>query len=80
MHMMHNYGFSWPMLLMTVFWIGLFILAIYLVIYFIDGDNKKENDPDLSMQILKERLAKGEIEVSEYEKLKLIIEENEEKN
>jgi len=71
MHMMHGYGSFWAMVLMIIFWIGLISLGIYLITNFIKGGNKKTR-----LQITKERLAKGEIDVTEYERLKLIIKQD----
>lgn len=66
--MMHGYGSFWSMILMIVFWIGLISFGIYLITNFINGGNTKT-----SIQIIKERLAKGEIDETEYQRLKSII-------
>jgi len=51
--------------------IGLLILVIVLAIVFIPGRNKKNGDDDNeAFAILKNRLAKGEISIEEYEQLK----------
>lgn len=68
--MMHGYGSVWSMILMIIFWIGLFSLGIYLLLNFINGGNRKT-----ALLIIKERLAKGEIDEMEYERLKSIIKE-----
>ncbi len=68
MHMMNGYGSFWAMILMILFWIGLISFGIFLITNFINGDKKKT-----SLQIIKERLAKGEIDELEYERLKSII-------
>lgn len=34
MHMMHGYGSSWSMIIMSVFWIGLISIGIYLIANF----------------------------------------------
>jgi len=53
---------------MIIFWIGLISFGVYLVTNFIKGDKKKT-----PLQIIKERLAKGEIDELEYERLKSVI-------
>jgi len=69
MHMMHGYGGSfWSITLMIIFWVGLISLGIYLITNFINDGNKKT-----PLQITRERLAKGEINETEYERLKSII-------
>ncbi|GAA0316507.1 MULTISPECIES: SHOCT domain-containing protein [Oceanobacillus] len=68
MHMMNGHVAFWPMLLMIIFWIGLISFGVYLVTNFIKGDKKKT-----PLQIIKERLAKGEIDELEYERLKSVI-------
>lgn len=67
MHMMNGYGSFWPMILMIVFWIGLISFGIYLITGFVNNGNRN------SLKIIKERLAKGEIDETEYERLKSII-------
>ncbi|HLR22932.1 MAG TPA: SHOCT domain-containing protein [Pseudogracilibacillus sp.] len=69
MHMMYGYGSFWSMILMIIFWSGLISLGIYLITNFINGGNKKS-----SLQIIKKRLANGEIDETEYLRLKSIIE------
>lgn len=71
MHMMNGYGSFWSMILMIIFWVGLISLGIFLITNFINGGNKKT-----SLQIIKERLAKGEIDETEYERLKSILEQD----
>lgn len=68
--MMNGYGSFWTMILMIIFWIGLISFGIFLITSFINGD--KQRTP---LQIIKERLAKGEIDELEYERLKSIIKE-----
>lgn len=66
---MHGYGGSfWSTILMIIFWVGLISLGIYLITNFINDGNKKT-----PLQITRERLAKGEINEIEYERLKSII-------
>lgn len=70
MHYMHGYGSIWPMIGMIIFLAGLIIIGLFLVSNYVNGRGKKD-----SLGILKERLAKGEIDESEYERLKSILEE-----
>ncbi|CEI82993.1 hypothetical protein J18TS1_07090 [Oceanobacillus oncorhynchi subsp. incaldanensis] len=70
MHMMNGYGSFWTVILMIIFWIGLISFGIFLIASFIKGDKKRT-----PLQIIKERLAKGEINELEYERLKSIIKE-----
>lgn len=71
MHMMHGYGSFWSMIMMIIFWVGLISLGIFLITNFISGGNKKT-----SINIIQERLAKGEIDETEYERLKAIIKQD----
>lgn len=74
MHMMHGNGSFWVMLFMGIVWLGLIIFGIYLTIHFIRGDQKTNHEhSNASLEMLKERLAKGEIDEAEYERLKSII-------
>lgn len=68
MHMMYGYGSFWSMIMMIIFWVGLISFGIFLITNFINGGNTKT-----SIQIIKERLAKGEIDETEYQRLKSII-------
>jgi len=72
MHILHGYGSFWSMILMITFWVGLISLGVYLIKNYIN-DGKNE---DTSLQIIKKRLAKGEIDETEYERLKTIIEQD----
>lgn len=75
MHHMYGYGSIWPMIIMTIFWAGLIGLGIYLIINYINGSHKQTED-DKPLQILQERLARGEIDVEEYERLRAILKED----
>ena len=68
MHMMHGYGSFWSMILMIIIWVGLISFGFFLITNYIHGGNKKT-----SLRIIKERLAKGEIDETEYGRLKSII-------
>lgn len=74
MHTTHGYGAMWSTPWMLIFWIVLIGLGIYLITNFIH--NGKKQTP---LQILQKRLAKGEIDETEYERLKAIIERDEKK-
>lgn len=69
--MMHGYGSFWSMMLMIVFWVGLISLGIYLITNYMSGSRKKETP----LQILQKRLANGEIDEAEYNRLKSILKE-----
>lgn len=71
MHMMHGYGSFWSIILMIIFWAGLISFGIFLITNFINGGKKKT-----PLQIIKKRLAKSEIDETEYERLKSIIKQN----
>ena len=56
-------GFGW--IGMVIFW-GLFI---WLIVWLINQNKPKDNHSDTPREILKKRLAKGEIYSNEYDKL-----------
>lgn len=68
MHFMHGYGSIWPMIIVFLIWVCLIIIGSYLISLYVHGGHKKTN-----LDILKERLAKGEIDEKEYERLKLVL-------
>jgi len=70
MPMGHGYGSFWTMAIMIVFWLGLTSLGIILIVNFIRGDRKRS-----PIDILQERLAKGDISIDDYERLKSRIEQ-----
>ncbi|MFD1851807.1 MULTISPECIES: SHOCT domain-containing protein [Bacillaceae] len=67
MNFMH--GSNLPMLVMMTFWIVLIIIGFYLISNYLKGGEKRD-----SIDILKERLAKGEIDEAEYQRLKSVLE------
>jgi len=76
MHGMYGGGPMW----MMIFWVVLIGIGVYLLIKFINGDEQKtkgkqsrNNDSNTPLLIIQERLAKGEIDSTEYERLKTII-------
>src|SRR5699024_12140849 len=63
MHGMYGFGPIW----MYALWIGLIILGVYLLIKFMNGDKKDvKKSENSSLEILQQRLAKGEIDEAEY--------------
>ena len=63
----------WVQLLALAFWIGVPVLVIWGAVSMIRGSgsrNRAQSDPE---QILKLRLAQGEIGVEEYERLRGLI-------
>jgi len=73
MHGMYGFGPIW----MYAFWIGLIILGVYLLIKFMNGDKKDvKKSENSSLEIIQQRLAKGEIDEAEYERLKSIIKQD----
>lgn len=69
MHFMHGYGSIWPLIVMVIFWGGLIITGLYLASSYVKGGREK----DSLQKTLKDRLAKGEIDEEEYEKLKSLL-------
>ncbi len=81
MHGMYGYG---P-IFMIIFWFILIGFGIYLLKKFANGDNKTtKNSENINKQTntpieaLQLRLAKGEIDEAEYERLKNIIKRDQE--
>lgn len=62
-HMLGGWGMPFGMIAMAIFWIG--------VIYFAFNGFKYRDEyrNDRAIEVLKSRLAKGEISIDEYEKL-----------
>jgi len=69
-----NYG--WSMMghgTMFLFWILLIVLIVLAVRWAMDRDGKRSNG-STALDILKERLARGEIEPAEYEERRKVLE------
>jgi putative membrane protein len=65
---MYGDGFGFGFMgigMMVLFWGAIILLAVFAYRSLSDGDNKKSNTS--ALDILKERLAKGDIEPEEYE-------------
>lgn len=69
-HMMGGWGMPFGMIVMGIFWVA--------VIYFIFKGFNDRHDyrEDRALEVLKTRLAKGEITLNEYETLKEKIQES----
>lgn len=70
-------------ILMMIFIMGLIVIGIVLVVQYLRKDDRKEeqlekhSDSALKpIEIIQERLAKGEIDVEEYEQLKETLEKS----
>jgi putative membrane protein len=55
-------GFMW------LFWIGLIVLVVWLVVRVVSGGATRGDPQELPEQILKRRYARGEIDKEEYER------------
>lgn len=63
---------------LILFWLGLVVLGIYLLVNFVDGNkhptkNKQDKKQNSSLNILQDRFAKGEITEAEYKHKKNIL-------
>lgn len=72
MFYMHNLGWGW-WLVMSIGMVAFWALVIYAIVWLIrDGQNPQQRDqplPESPPQILKRRLAEGEISIDEYTRL-----------
>ena len=57
-----GFGFLWQ-----IIWLAIIVAVIYFLVTSLTSNRKKD---DRSLQILKERLARGEISEEEYSKLR----------
>ena len=62
-------GFGWMMLWPMIFFV-IIIIGIYFVVTWLKGEAKAPHAPDSTLEILKERYAKGEITGEEFRKMK----------
>ena len=68
-------GYGWSMMgggAMFVFWIFVIVLIVLAVRWATDRENKSGNG-STAIDILKERLARGEIEPAEYEERRKVL-------
>jgi putative membrane protein len=71
----YGYGFNWiAVLLQIVLFVVFFGLIVFGVYYFIGGGRLKSSEK--SLDILKERYAKGEINKEDYDKMKKELKED----
>lgn len=69
-------GYGWSMMgygTMFIFWILAIVLIVLAVRWAMDRDGKRSNG-NTALDILKERLARGEIEPAEYEERRKVLE------
>ena len=77
MFYMHDIGWGW-WLLMSVGMVAFWALVVYAVVWLVRGPSsqrREEAPPARPDEILKRRLAQGEITIDEYERLRGTIEE-----
>lgn len=78
MHRMNGHiGYSpnlW-IILMMIFIMGLVVIGIVLVVQYLRKDESKKNQLEAKpLEVIQQRLAKGEIDVQEYEQIKETLE------
>jgi len=73
----HGMGWSWPMMIFMVFFWGLMIVGLIVLIrWLLFKDRAGTASPDESaLDILKKRYARGEIDKAEYDEKKKALEE-----
>jgi putative membrane protein len=71
MSMMGGWG-----ILSTIFWIAILGFVIYGIMLLIMKPFEKKEANDNSLQILRERYARGEIDQEEFDKMKSILKNN----
>lgn len=67
---MGGFGFFGGGIFMLLFWILVIIGIIYLVKFMADSNKSKEKESGGTVEILKQRYAKGDISKEEFEKMK----------
>jgi putative membrane protein len=75
MNMMYGYGIWWLLGtgLMILFWIAIILLVIWAVRSLFPRERRSGSDQ--ALEILRQRYAKGEINVAEYEQARARLEE-----
>ncbi|HEX5192061.1 MAG TPA: hypothetical protein VFW09_04600 [Solirubrobacteraceae bacterium] len=72
MFYMHNFGWGWWML-MSIGMVAFWALVIYGIVWLIRGGHNSQQPaeaaPEPAREILKRRLARGEISIEEYTQL-----------
>jgi putative membrane protein len=69
---MVGFGHWWVLVIMLVFWGGVIVLAVWLVLWAI-RISPRGIRPDGALKILNERFARGEIDQQEYETRKAAL-------
>ncbi|MDQ7079758.1 MAG: SHOCT domain-containing protein [Paracoccaceae bacterium] len=74
-HMWYGgYGWGWMgPVMMLVFWVAVIVLVV-LAVRWVTDRKDQEQAGSTALDILKERLARGEIDPAEYEKLRKTLE------
>jgi len=76
--MMYGYGGWWMGLMMLVFWGGLIALVVWAILSVQShqriGGAGAPDQPSKALHILEERLARGEIDLEEFEQRKRALE------
>lgn len=76
--MMGGYGYGFGGLMMLLFWVFVIALVVWLVLTVTRSQNQsasRDSGADSGLRILRERLARGEIDADEYRLRRTILEE-----
>lgn len=76
-HMMDGWGSGFGMIVMVLIWL-LFLVLIVTLIWFLirkGGKSSSKSDNESSLEILKKRYARGEIDEEEFRRMKKEISE-----
>lgn len=71
-HMMDGWGGGFGMGMMIIFWLLVLILIVTLIWFLIrkGGESFEKNENESSLDILKKRYARGEIDEDEFRRMK----------